>query len=60
MKIGCEDFGWGVGKGQGGVPDSKWLVITVTKIYVALTEESTQENGLQKWIAFLLKRVILG
>lgn len=31
MKIGCEDFGWGVGKGQGAAPDGKWLITTVTK-----------------------------
>lgn len=37
---------------------SGWLSLSPKT--VALTEESTQENGLQKWGTFLLKRVMLG
>lgn len=61
MKIGVVRIvGEEWGRGGGGIPDSRWLVITVTKNCVVPTEESTQEDGLEKQDTFLLKGVTLG
>lgn len=52
MKIGCEDFGWGVEKGREvSQIASGWLSLSPKT--VALTEESTQENGLQSGARFV-------
>lgn len=48
---------WGRGREVSQIA-SGWLPLSPET--VVLTEESAQENGLQKWGAFLLKTVILG